>query len=470
MSAVLERPSLSVLLRAGGLTAVAVVLALCAGGCAAITNPVAEGVPVRKVPDELLVTARKNAACTIPLNLLSPPRPDVYRLAPGDVLAVFVDGFLGAVGQAIPVNLGGLSLTRDQRRDPASTGYPVPVRADGTVYLPVAGSLSVQGMTLVEAQQAVRRHYISRNLLRDENANVLINLLQPRQYSVVVLRQEAASFSYGQNGQFAAGRRGTGWEIDLPAYENDVLHALARTGGLPGLDACNEVVIHKRCFVTPSDRAALLAALGKVPANANPVQFLGLPGAVIRIPLRTPPGHTPAIRPEDVTLENGDVVFIEAAEHNIFYTGGLLPPGEYQLPRDRDMDVLEAVAYVRGPLINGSFGGNNLSGALVQQGIGYPSATHLTVVRRTPVGGQVPIVVDLATALTDNRERILVKPGDVLILQEKPDEAFGRYFTQTLANFTVVWDVIHTKYAAGILDVSAPDRLPRIPNVNFLKQ
>ncbi|MFO0929772.1 MAG: polysaccharide biosynthesis/export family protein [Gemmataceae bacterium] len=291
MSAVLERPSLSVLLRAGGLTAVAVVLALCAGGCAAITNPVAEGVPVRKVPDELLVTARKNAACTIPLNLLSPPRPDVYRLAPGDVLAVFVDGFLGAVGQAIPVNLGGLSLTRDQRRDPASTGYPVPVRADGTVYLPVAGSLSVQGMTLVEAQQAVRRHYISRNLLRDENANVLINLLQPRQYSVVVLRQEAASFSYGQNGQFAAGRRGTGWEIDLPAYENDVLHALRAPAAFRASMRATRWSFTSGCFVTPSDRAALLAALGKVPANANPVQFLGLPGAVIRIPLHAARTH-----------------------------------------------------------------------------------------------------------------------------------------------------------------------------------
>lgn len=470
MPAVQGRRSRSGAARRGGSAGVALLLALLGSGCAAVTNPVAEGVPVRKIPDELLVTARKDANCTIPLHLLSQPRPNAYRLAPGDVLAVFVDGFLGTAGQNIPVNIPTLSLSREQRRDPASTGYPIQVREDGTIYLPVAGSLYVQGMTIPEAQQAVRRHYIARSLLREENANVLVSLLQPRQYSVVVLRQEAASFSYGPNGLFAAGRRGTGWEIDLPAYENDVLHALARTGGLPGLDACNEIIIQKRCFVTPTDRAALLAALGKVPAQANPLQFLGLPGAVIRIPLRTPPGHPPAVRPEDVILESGDIVFIEAAEHNIFYAGGLLPPGEYQLPRDRDFDVLEAVAFVRGPLINGSFGGSNLSGALVQQGIGYPSATHLTVVRRTPNGGQVPIVVDLAVALTDNRERILVKPGDVLILQEKPDEAFGRYLTQTLANFTLVWDVVHTKYAAGILDVSAPDRLPRIPNVNFLKQ
>ena len=32
---------------------------------------------------------------------------------------------------------------------------------------------------------------------------------------------------------------GTGQIIDLPAYQNDVLTALARTGGLPGTDAKN---------------------------------------------------------------------------------------------------------------------------------------------------------------------------------------------------------------------------------------
>ena len=39
--------------------------------------------------------------------------------------------------------------------------------------------------------------------------------------------------------------RGTGHLVALPAYENDVLSALARTGGLPGLDAVNEVVIER---------------------------------------------------------------------------------------------------------------------------------------------------------------------------------------------------------------------------------
>jgi hypothetical protein len=41
----------------------------------------------------------------------------------------------------------------------------------------------------------------------------------------------------------------------------------------------------------------------------------------------------------------------------------------------------------------------------------------------------VPIRVDLRKALRDPRERILVQPGDMLILQEKPCEAVARYLT-----------------------------------------
>src|SRR5262249_46290582 len=76
---------------------------------------------------------------------------------------------------------------------------------------------------------------------------------------------------------------------------------------------------------------------------------------------------------------------------DLYYSGGLLPPGAHTLPRDHDLDVVEAVALVRGPLINGDFGGSNLSGDLVRPGIGNPSAPLVVVVRRAPGGGQVPV-------------------------------------------------------------------------------
>src|SRR6516165_790590 len=63
-------------------------------GCAALTNPVGEGIPVRLVPAPLLARSKADEQ-TIPLNVLAQCAPEIYRLAPGDVLGVYIDGFLG---------------------------------------------------------------------------------------------------------------------------------------------------------------------------------------------------------------------------------------------------------------------------------------------------------------------------------------------------------------------------------------
>lgn len=58
----------------------------------------------------------------------------------------------------------------------------------------------------------------------------------------------------------------------------------------------------------------------------------------------------------------------------------------------------------------------------------------LYVLRKTPCNGQITIAVDLAKANLDPRERILVQPGDILILRFKPSEellnfGLGTFFT-----------------------------------------
>lgn len=215
----------------------------------------------------------------------------------------------------------------------------------------------------------------------------------------------------------------------------------------------------------------MLQSLTAKCAGSDPYSALRLCGRVTRIPLRLPKGQLPAVPPEDVILGSGDVVFLEACDHQLFYTGGLLPPAAHVLPRDHDLDVVEAVSLVRGPLINGAFGGSNLSGDLIRPGIGNPNPTLLTVVRRTPGGGQVPIKVDLAHALNHPEERILVQAGDVLILQEQPEQALARYFSQTFFNFNIFWRVFTSRNATGVVDVSAPDRLPgRLGTINVTQQ
>jgi protein involved in polysaccharide export with SLBB domain len=442
---------------------------LCAAlsGCAALTNPVGDGVPVRHLDPDLLGKP-KDITRTIPLSLLGQPAPDVYRLAPGDVLGVWVEGVLGDKGVVLPVYAAPQIQIRDQRRLPPAAGYPVAVREDGTVVVPLVDPVPVRGMSLAEAEDAIRAAYRKKGILPPGRERVLVTLLQPRTYHVVVVRQEmTAPVPAGEVFQ-PGGKRGSGQPVDLPAYENDVLHALTQTGGLPGLDAYNGVIIYRAASAGPPPaRPGLGAPVETLP----PPSVVGPPPcptpAVIHIPLRLPPDTPPPFGPQDVILQSGDVVFLEARDADVFYTGGLLPPGEFILPRDVDLDVVGAIVRVKGPLVNGAFGTNTLAGNLINPGIGNPSPSLLTVLRRTPGGGQVAIRVNLNRALRDPHENILVQPGDVLILQEQPSEALARYFTQVLFNFTATWQAIQSRFFTGVTDVNTIQNVPaRIGVVN----
>jgi hypothetical protein len=444
---------------APGLLVCAALLACGAsGGCAALTNPVADGVPVRRLPPELLAQPQ-NGEQTLPLTLLGQPHPAEYRLAPGDILGVYVEGFLGDRSQPLPIHVGPRFQQGEEHRLASALGYPVAVQEDGTISLPPVGAVSVNGLTAPQAAAAIRKVYTDKQLLKPETDRILVSLLDPRQEQVLVLREESPNLIVGPEGVISGAKRGTGHQIDLPAYENDVLHALTRTGGLPGLDAFSEVVIYRGCFADDAGRTALQQEFETRPQGCD-LAASGRCVQTIRIPLRVPPGVAPPFRPEDVILHTGDAVLLECRDAQVFYTAGLLPPGAHVLPRDYDLDVVAAIAEARGPLVNGGFAVSNLSGALIAPGLGGPSPSLLTVLRRTPRGGQVSIVVDLNRAMRDPRERIAVQAGDVLILQEQPGEAVTRYFTQSFFNFNLVWQAFHSPFGAGTISVSTPQTTP----------
>ena len=161
--------------------------------------------------------------------------------------------------------------------------------------------------------------------------------------------------------------------------------------------------------------------------------------SILRIPLRVKPGIIPDISQEDVRLEDGDIVYIESRETEVYYTGGLLQGGEFPLPRDYDLDVLGAMA-IAGQGVAGVGGGRLGSGGSggIAGGVSSVPPGMLYVLRKTPCDGQVAIAVDLAKAINDPRSRPLVQPGDTLILQYKCEEemlnfGIGTFFTYGLA-------------------------------------
>src|SRR5205823_3129903 len=152
-----------------------------------------------------------------------------------------------------------------------------------------------------------------------------VTIQRRRRYHVLVVRQDSAQgggapaggavsgFGIGNIG-VAAGTsgRGTGVALDLPAYENDVMDALANSGGLPGFGAADEVIIERGSYRDGDDPAAVAERLNACgPAGPGGAAAIASEyGArVTRIPLRLRRGQPPPFRPEDVVLQNGDVVY-----------------------------------------------------------------------------------------------------------------------------------------------------------------
>ena len=86
---------------------------------------------------------------------------------------------------------------------------------------------------------------------------------------------------------------------------------------------------------------------------------------------------------------------------------------------------------------------------------GNPSPSLVTVLRKTPGGGQVPIRVNLNQAMRDPRENILIMPGDMLLLQETPSEAVTRYITNVFS-LDFVGEILNRGSAASTATVVVP--------------
>lgn len=539
-------------------------------GCSGL-QPI-HGVPSDSFPQEMSGPLRSGKQ-TIDLSLLRQTPPPSHIVDSGDVLGVYIEGVMGNRNQIPPVNFPASGDV------PPSFGYPMPVREDGTISLPLIKPILVRGMTIREVEEAVRKQYTQvegQRMLNADTNQVLISLQRPRTYNVLVVRQEATNvneLSTNTVGSINLGsvKRGSGKLVALPAYKNDVLHALAETGGLPGLDAENTVyVLRRRPPQTPPglrqpgsdaprkndpterrEPPAMPTSLGRAqstreseiilaaaeiespdspfgytaakpraketparltsalpgghsapqsishtatqprfepppssqpapqltpnytppvppqpmlpqqspPVNAPPqsgapapwlppeqpwpnftgqslqdfpleAYGFGRDTQIVRIPVRLYAGETPQFREQDIILNDGDIVFIESRDTEIFYTGGLLGGGQYTLPRDYDLDVLGAVSIATGRTVNISsskYGGVSALNQDVSVG-----ASDVTILRQLPGGGQIPIKVDLNKAIRDPQHRVRIQPGDYILLRYKPHEAVAAFIERNL--------------------------------------
>jgi hypothetical protein len=348
------------------LWAVVLLPAACgASGCVGGPQPVADGIPVRRLPAEVFGRSKADLQ-PVPLPLLRQQEPDAYRVNAGDVLTVFAEDVLGVRDQ-IPVQVN----PDPHAPTPAAQGYPVTVQADGTIQLPEVPPIPVRGLTLAEVRAAiVKAITVDKKLIVPGKERVTVDLLRKRRYRVLVVREDCPP-TPGEAAACGGGKAGAGFSLMLEAYHNDLLEALTRTGGLPGPCARPEVVIRRG------------------PGCPDPARM------TVRIPTRVCPTDPVPFTEADVILYDGDTVFVEARADESYTVVGGPGCGKHPLPRDTDLRVVDALARVLCPA---------------------PGCGWVTVLRKLGCDRQVPIRVDLAEALRDPRENILILPGDVIVL------------------------------------------------------
>ncbi|HEX3657660.1 MAG TPA: polysaccharide biosynthesis/export family protein [Pirellulales bacterium] len=422
---------------AAGKCVLALLVASNFAGCHCISSA-SNAVPAARLPPELL-TKPRSARVPIDLSLLRQQPPPVHIIGPRDILGVYIQDVVPSVSNRQEPNILNLPvLTQTDYYPPRgmvnspAVGLPMEVSLEGTLALPLIPPLKVEGLTLPEASEQIRRAYaVDRKILEQGRERILISLIRPRVNRILVVRDDVNNpfpVYQPQGNASLLSRRGNGTVIDLPAFENDVLHALTTTGGLPGVDAYSTIwIFRSRTLPGTVDTFKRQVDSGQQPERL--FEDAKTERSTIRIPLRVYPGEPLPFSEEDVILEAGDVVYLETRQSEYFFSGGLLPAGQVVLPRDYDLDVIGALALATGS--TGGPAGGVSAAAFNFKGPYNPGdvipPTRVLILRTLATGEQIQIRIDLKKAMHDPGERLIIAPGDVVMLYYKPGEVIGNY-------------------------------------------
>ncbi len=212
---------------------------------------------------------------------------EVYRLGPGDLMAVIAHGVVGKFGQA-PVHFPSAG----QDFEPVM-GFPYSVQDDGCLHLPLIEAVAVRGMTVAEAQRAVSVAYVEAKVQTRANM-VALALMRKRQVHAVVIH------SSPQGGPQSIDK------VSLSADQATLLAAVAQAGRF--------------------DQHASIRVLSPGNSAAN---------------------SGSSIAASD-KLGEGAVIELRSPSRYRYFTGGLIAGGEHLLPPTGGLNALQAIAAAGG--------------------------------------------------------------------------------------------------------------------------
>ena len=380
-------------------------------------------------PQELLEECKapsRSRLVPIDHRMLGGVVPKEHIVGAGDVLGIYVADILGKREDLPAVSYPHYRI-RNAPTEPF-VGQPIKVETDGTIHLPFVTPLHVDGMTLQQVREAIREAYsVKTDIVKPGRDNTVVTLITPRFFRIHVFRQDTRYNVPGlqRPEEFEISRRWAGTILYLEPKEATVITALLQTGGLPGIDARNEIWVMKR--VSEEEATMHGLPLDHKLVGDLPMMFPKENTKLIRLPLHVRFDEPLPFEREDVVLGDGDVVFLPRRDGDTFLTGGLLGGGRFPLARDRDIDILEAVAIATGNPYGPAGDSNNVVRFRSGPGNVVPP-TDALVVRRLSEHQQFKIRVDLRKALDDPTERLIIAPGDLILVNYRPKELAANVF------------------------------------------
>ncbi len=259
------------------------------------------------------------------------------------------------------------------RNDEEPTPAVVRVSDAGAVDVPMVGPVQVGGLEAYDASQRIADAAIQRGIFRQPHVMLEIKTKAVNRITVMG----------------AVKKPGT---HELPRASSDLAAALAAAGGLT--DEAGTVV---EIIRQPS--------LGAIqPASYDPQGTDQLAPQTFRVDLAAPGGLG------DYRLSDRDMVMAPPRDKEmLFVTGLATKPGQYEMPSNREVRLLDAVAMAGGSA--------------------SPVADKILVIRRVP-GRPEPISIgaSLSAAKRNGRENLVLGAGDVVSIEQTPATAVADAF------------------------------------------
>jgi polysaccharide export outer membrane protein len=257
----------------------------------------------------------------------------------------------------------------------ASTTTPVRVMDNGVADVPLIGPVTVGGLEIEAAERAIAAAAVNRGIFQRPAVTVAMRKQRSNRVTVVGAVKQPGVYS-------------------LPRGSSSLLAALVAAGGLAE-DSGSEVEI----------RASMPNPPPPGPAN--------LPQP-ITVNLASPAGLSDRLH----GVNDGDVVTVsKRAPKPVYVIGLVTKPGEYKMPVNQNLQVLDALA---------------LAGDRSMQ-----LADKVIVIRRLPDRPEpVRIEVSVSEAKANGKANLVLSPGDIVSVEDTPVTMVTRAFMQ-IVRFSV---------------------------------